>query len=126
MKSIELSYVERFDGWGYRGDGHKWDACVKYAGFTPQSDNAEHLQAAVVAIAFSEGLVIREDQVGTDHAPKALNAWYRSSGDQECKYCHRTFDLDTRRPSLAGPDGERKPSPYCCSNCETEAHDANE
>ena len=41
-----------------------------------------------------------------------------------CRWCGKHFDPETRRPMLAGPDGERHPSDYCCDDCEEQAADA--
>ena len=74
-QSIELSRLERFDGdYGFRINGKQWEPCKSFAGFTPASDAIEHLQAAVVAVAYSHGLAITEDQVAVDGRCNAY--WY--------------------------------------------------
>jgi hypothetical protein len=40
-----------------------------------------------------------------------------------CNWCGAEYDPETRRPMLAGPDGERHPSPYCSMDCEEQGHD---
>jgi len=65
-ESIELSHLDRFNGWGFRINGAEWGECKQTVGFTPRSDSAEHLQEAVVAIAHAHDLIIREDQVAVD------------------------------------------------------------
>ena len=40
-----------------------------------------------------------------------------------CRWCGATYDAETRRPSLAGPDGQRHPSIYCSGDCAGQAYD---
>lgn len=66
-ESVELSWLERFNGFGFRIDGKTgWAECAPFAGFTPVSDSINHLSEAVVAIAHAHNLEIRSDQVAVD------------------------------------------------------------
>ena len=63
---VELSYLERFQGWAYRIDGFEWLPCGPIAGFTPKSDSYEDIQAALVEVAWGHGVRLREDHVCVD------------------------------------------------------------
>ena len=62
-ESIEIGFLERFGGYGYRVDGVQWSDCAKFAGFTPRSDDASDIQNALVAVAHAHGLDVSCDAV---------------------------------------------------------------
>jgi len=76
IETIELSWLNTRGGWYYRINGRSWLECAPWAEFTPESRHLEKLQAAVVAIAYAEGIDIAEDDVSVDAAPCASNAWW--------------------------------------------------